>query len=110
MKRQPRSRLEYASLIGIPAAFAIVLAAQVLEGASARSLWQPTAALVVFGGTAVAVFVSFPAELLVRTLRALAAMFRLPSVNVDVTLERILAYAHTSRRQGLIALEPEIDR
>ena len=33
----------------------VVLLAQVLEGAPARALWQPTAALVVFGGTLAAV-------------------------------------------------------
>ena len=33
-----RRRLDYASIIGVPSAIAIVLLAQVLEGASARSL------------------------------------------------------------------------
>ena len=50
IKRPPR-RLEYATVIGVPAAIGIVLAAQCLEGSPARNLWQPTAALVVFGGT-----------------------------------------------------------
>ena len=52
MTARPRRPLDYALLLGLPSALAVVLFAQALEGASARALWQPTAALVVLGGTA----------------------------------------------------------
>jgi chemotaxis protein MotA len=88
----------------------VVLAAQLMEGASARALWQPTAALVVFGGSLAAVFVSFPADLVFRTFAAVCGAFVARSESVGVVLDRILAYANTSRRKGVMALEAEIDR
>lgn len=108
-KRASR-RLEYATLIGVPAAIGIVLLAQVMEGAPARALWQPTAALVVFGGTLAAIFVSYPAALVSRTVRSVKDAFITRSEPVEAMLESIIHYSQISRRKGLIALESEIDR
>lgn len=107
-RRKPR--LEIAALLGVPAAIGIVLVAQVLEGAQAAALWQPTAALVVFGGTLAAVFVSYPAELVGRTFRAVRDAFVTRSEPLEAALDQILRYAQIARRKGLIALEPEIER
>src|SRR5262245_19489192 len=110
MSKRPASRLEYATLIGVPAAIAVVLLAQVLEGAPARALWQPTAALVVFGGTLAAILVSYPAALVWRTVRAIKDAFVSRTEPVDAVLAGIINYSQVSRRKGLIALETEIDR
>jgi chemotaxis protein MotA len=110
MSTRPAARVEYATLIGVPAAIAIVLLAQILEGAPARALWQPTAALVVFGGTLAAVFVSYPAALVRRTVGAVKEAFVSHAEPVEAVLDGILRYSQVSRRKGLIALEVEIDR
>jgi len=110
MSKRSTARVEYATLVGVPAAIAIVLLAQVLEGAPARALWQPTAALVVFGGTLAAVFVSYPAALVRRTVAAIKGAFVSHADPIDLVLDGILRYAQISRRKGLIALEVEIDR
>jgi chemotaxis protein MotA len=110
MSKRPKSRLEYATLIGVPAAIAIILLAQVLEGAPTRALWQPTAALVVFGGTFAAILVSYPAALVWRTVRAIKDAFVSRAEPVDAVLAGIINYSQVSRRKGLIALETEIDR
>lgn len=105
-------KLDVMSVIGLPLAVGVVLAAQVLEGGSVRSLWQPTAALVVFGGTAGAVLVSFRAEAVRRTVSAILQTFRHrpPEHEVEATARRLVGYAVESRRKGLVALEPELDR
>ena len=110
MSKRPASRLEYATVIGAPAAIAIVLLAQVIEGAPTRALWQPTAALVVFGGTLAAVLVSYPAALVWRTVRAIKDAFVSRHEPVEAVLAGIINYSQVSRRKGLIALETEIDR
>src|SRR5262245_35273875 len=110
MSKRPASRLEYATLIGVPAAIAVVLLAQTLEGAPARALWQPTAALVVFGGTLAAVLVSYPAALVWRTVRAIKDALVSRQARVEAVLAGIIKYSQVSRRKGLIALETEIDR
>jgi chemotaxis protein MotA len=110
MSQRRTRRLEYASLIGAPAAIAIVLLAQVLEGAPTRALWQPTAALVVFGGTFAAILLSYPVALVRRTLSAVKDAFISYHEPVDLVLAEIIQYSQVSRRKGLIALESEIDR
>jgi chemotaxis protein MotA len=109
VSQSSRPRFEYLSLLAVPAAIAIVLVAQVLEGASARSLWQPTAALVVFGGTAAAIFVSFPADVIARTVTTVYEAFVIRIEPSGSILDRIMAYAQISRRRGLLGLEDEID-
>jgi chemotaxis protein MotA len=108
-KRRP-SRFEYATIVGLPAAIAVVLLAQLLEGAPTRALWQPTAALVVFGGTLAAILVSYPAALVRRALVAIKDTFVSREEPVDAVLAAIIQYSQVSRRKGLIALETEIDR
>jgi chemotaxis protein MotA len=104
--------VDAASLLGLPVAAGVVLLAQVLEGGSVWALWQPTAALVVFGGTAGAVVVSFPLEAVVRTVVAVGEAFvrHLPVREMEATVKTLVAYAIESRRRGLLALEPALDR
>jgi len=110
MSKRPASRLEYATVIGVPAAISVVLLTQKLEGAPMRALWQPTAALVVFGGTLAAVLVSYPAALVWRTVKAIKDAFVSRHEPVEAVLAGIVNYSQVSRRKGLIALETEIDR
>ncbi len=103
------SKLELATVLGVPAAFAIVLLAQKLEGAPARALWQPTAALVVFGGTLAAVCISYPFAVVRRTVLAVRDSLFVEDQTLDRTLAHIIGYSHLSRRKGLVALESELD-
>ena len=110
MSRRRQWRLEYATVAAMAAAIGVGVLAQFLEGAGARSLWQPTAALVVFGGTLAAVFVSYPATLVRRTAQAVVSVFLQRHQPVRDVLHDLLRCAHLSRRRGLLGLEPEIDR
>jgi chemotaxis protein MotA len=66
----------------------------------------------VFGGTAGAVLVSFRREAVTRMIAALVQVFvhRSPERDVETTARRLVGYAIESRRKGLVALEPELDR
>src|SRR6188472_1263309 len=99
-------RIEYATVAAMVAAIAVVVIAQFLEGAGARSLWQPTAALVVFGGTLAALFVSYPARLVLRSGRCVVDVFLQRRQVVPDVIHDLLRCAHLSRRRGLLALEP----
>jgi chemotaxis protein MotA len=104
--------LDGPSLLGLPLAVAVVVLAQVVEGGSVRSLWQPTAAMVVFGGTAAAVLVSCPLEAVLQTFVAAAQAFRKRSQarQMEATVGQLLRWAIEARRRGIVALEPELDR
>jgi len=57
--RPARRRFQPASLLAVPAAVGVVLVSQLLDGGSARALLQPTAALIVIGGTLAATLISY---------------------------------------------------
>jgi chemotaxis protein MotA len=102
--------LDFSLVLGVPAAIAIILVAQRLEGAPVRALWQPTAGLVVLGGTLAAVCVSYPLALVRRTVAAVGAAFVASSPTIEPVLQQLLQYAQIVRRKGVIALEAEMDR
>jgi chemotaxis protein MotA len=106
-KRGLRSR-EVGPVLGILGGAAIFLLTETLAGGSLRSLWQPTAALVVFGGTFVAVVVSYPVSTLRRTVLAVRRALMDPADPLEPLLDRIFDYARKSRRRGLLSLENEV--
>lgn len=109
-KKSFLQRIDPAIVFGVPAALAIVLLAQRLEGAPIRALWQPTAALVVFGGTLAAVVVSYPFTVVRRTVVTVRDLCVTTTEPIEAVLAQLLNYAQIARRKGLIALEAEIDR
>ncbi len=102
--------LDASLVLGVPAAIGIILLAQRLEGAPVRALWQPTAGLVVFGGTLAAVCVSYPLLMIRRTVSAVGSAFVTKSTAIEPVLQQLLQYAQIVRRKGVIALEAEIER
>lgn len=110
MNGVPRRRLDGVSLVGVPIALGVVLFAQLLEGGSAWALWQPTAALVVFGGTLGAVLVSVPLETVLRTINAVIDAFTTHTDDIEPVVRRLIGFAMESRRKGILTLEREIER
>ena len=101
-------RLDLLAVAGVPVSLALILLGQMIEGGRAHTLFQWTAALIVFGGTAGAVMVSF------STTEVMNALRRLPSVFVDhleparTVVARISLYAVKARRLGVMSLEPDL--
>jgi chemotaxis protein MotA len=102
-------RLDLGSFIGLPLAGAVVLAAHMLEGGSARSLWQPAAALVVIGGTLAAVLVSYPMATVRRAAIAVWYVCTHGTTPTEGIVGRILEYVHRARRKGVLSLEADLD-
>jgi chemotaxis protein MotA len=108
MNRFRRPGRDVAALLSVGLGIAVVVLAQIVEGGKLRALVQPTAALVVFGGTAAALLLSFPLSQLRRTLKALAHAFRpVPEVEQEL-VNRFEQYAVRLRRRGIASLEPEV--
>lgn len=78
-----------------------------LEGLHMTALVQPTAAIIVLGGTAAATFVSFPMSTLMTALKDLKKVFAPPNDDPEAVIKSIINYAAKARRNGLISLEQE---
>jgi len=81
-----------------------------LEGGSAGMVLQVTAAVIVLGGTAGAVCLSFTGPQLSQSWRSLAHIFRKPRDETHDQVARLVGLAYRARREGLLALEPELGK
>jgi chemotaxis protein MotA len=81
-----------------------------LEGGSAGMVLQVTAAVIVLGGTAGAVCLSFTGPQLGQSWRSLAQIFRKPRDETHDQVARLVGLSYRARREGLLALEPELGK
>ena len=104
-----KARRDIISVLSLLLIAAIVILAQLSEGGRLRALLQPTAALVVIGGTAAALLLSFPVPLLWRTWIALGSVFRHAPETEKALVTRFERFAVTARRRGVAALENDFN-
>lgn len=101
--------MDITSVIGILAGLAALIGGFFWEGGSLAGLFQPNAALIVFGGTFAAVLISFPASKLRSIPAALRMAFGRDKENTDEKAEELIALAAITRRGGVLALEQIAD-
>ncbi len=100
--------LDKASLLGIILALGGVLAGLLLEGGNLGQVLQPTAAMIVFGGTLGAVMIQFPLPIILLAFRQLGSVFVNPSRDPYATIQMLVAYAQKARREGIVSLDSEL--
>ena len=88
-------------------AFGAVFGGAAIEGVHISALIQPTAALIVLGGTFGATFVSFPLPAIINALKGVKVVFLPTKVDHEQVVKDIINYATKARRNGLISLEQE---
>jgi chemotaxis protein MotA len=108
MKNAPVRRIDIASFVGVPLALLVIAGAQWLEGGKLAALVQPTAALVVFGGTAAALLVSFPAAHLKHACLAVTGAFGASPAPSHQMIQEFTQYAVKAKRKGTMSLESDI--
>jgi chemotaxis protein MotA len=105
-----KKSLDIASVAGLGCAFGLILLGNHLEGGHMSSIIQPTAALIVFGGTFGAVMVGFPMEEFIRALKMISMFFMSKAADNQALLDEIVRYAQIARREGIIALEEHVQK
>jgi chemotaxis protein MotA len=102
--------LDKASLIGLLMAVGGILAGLLLEGGNMSQIMQPTAAMIVFGGTLGAVMLQFPLAIILHAFRRLGSVFINPQGDPRETISRLVQYAQQARRDGIVSLDAEIPK
>jgi chemotaxis protein MotA len=99
-------KLNFSAIIAIAAAVFLIFASR--DGASMVSLFQPSAVIIVLGGTFCASVVNFKYSTLMNALRASWEVFfeKQPSQNV---INEIIYLAHQARLNGLFGLNGLVD-
>lgn len=99
--------MDLTTIIGIFMGIAAILGGQALEGGSIMSIVQPTAAIIVLGGTIGAVVVSFPPHALKLTLRNFKQAIAPQKLDMGEVVRTLAQMATKARREGLVSLEKD---
>lgn len=102
--------IDRGSFFGIILGISAIVFANFIEGGTIDSLFQLTAALIVFGGTLGATLLSFPLKDVLQAGASLKEVFFVQDVDTDAIISDIINCSHIARRNGMIALEAELDR
>jgi chemotaxis protein MotA len=94
---------------GIALAVAGIAVGLHLEGGKVTQLLQPTAALIVFGGTLGAVMLQFPSSVLKQAVRQLKTVFIGGKDPAPQLIEDLTRYSVRARRNGLMSLDSELE-
>src|ERR1700733_8348133 len=93
---------------GIALAILGIIAGMMVEGGSITQITQPTAAMIVFGGTLGAVMLQFPMNIFLAALKAVFKVFLHKSSNGEATLAQIVSFANRARRSGIVSRDADL--
>ena len=100
--------MDKATLGGLLLALGGIFLGLILEGGNVGQLLQPTAAMIVFGGTLGAVLINFPLGVVWSAFLRLANMFREPGNSARAMIETLVTYANRARREGIVSLDADL--
>src|SRR5208337_648963 len=102
-------KLDKSSWGGVLIAVGGILAGLLLEGGRLSQIIQPTAAMIVFGGTIGAVMLQFPLPIVLASFKRLGTVFFGTQADPQELVKEIVAFAHKARKEGIVSLDRELE-
>jgi chemotaxis protein MotA len=100
--------MDKASIGGVILAIVGIVAGLLMEGGNLGQILQPTAALIVFGGTMGAVLLQFPLTTVVSAFRGMAHIFAAPQKHDHNLIGQLVGFANKARRNGVVSLDADL--
>ncbi len=100
--------MDKASIGGVFLALTGIIAGLLIEGGNLGQILQPTAALIVFGGTMGAVLLQFPLTTVVAAFRSLVHIFAAPQKHDAGLIQLLITFANKARHQGVVSLDSDL--
>jgi chemotaxis protein MotA len=97
--------MDFGTIIGLLIGLGMILGGDMIEGGRMSQIAQPTAAMIVIGGTVGATMIQFPLATFLRAVKSVASVFKQPASHAASLIEEIVGYATTARKDGIVALE-----
>jgi chemotaxis protein MotA len=99
--------VDLATLLGIGIALVGILVGQAIEGGSVLQILQPTAAMIVFGGTLGATMIGFPMSVIKQAALDLMHVFKEDEIRASDVIDEVIKFTAKARREGIISLEKD---
>ena len=100
--------MDKSSIGGVILAVAGILAGLLIEGGNLAQILQPTAALIVLGGTMGAVLLQFPLSTVIASFRNLGRVFTEPQQNNSQLIKLLVLLDNKARRHGVVSLDSDL--
>jgi chemotaxis protein MotA len=97
------------TVAGILLAIGGIVSGLLLEGGNLGQILQPTAAMIVFGGTLGAILIQFPLGVVITSFKDLANVLFVRGQNSQSVIAQLIQFANKARRQGIVSLDADIE-
>ena len=102
--------MDKGSFSGVVLAIGGILLGLSLEGGQIGQILQPTAALIVFGGTLGAILIQFPISIVLAAFASLVQVFFEPKEDPLIVVKEMILYAQKARKNGIVSLDSELEK
>ena len=100
--------MDKGSIGGVILAIFGIMAGLWMEGGKISQILQPTAAMIVFGGTLGAVLLQFPLGTVGAAFRSMAHVFVAPQKKNEELIQLLISFANKARRDGVVSLDADL--
>ena len=101
--------MDLASLCGLLLAIAAIIGGMLLEGGSLAQIVQPTAFLIVMGGTAGAVMLQFSPQVFLYALKQGTCVFLDKPPDNEIVINQLVVFAAKARRSGILSIDADLN-
>lgn len=102
--------MDKSSFGGIILALGGILLGLTLEGGKIAQIMQPTAAMMVVGGTIGAVMLQFPLAVVLQAFGRLGSVFFIKGADPAAQIGQMVAFANKARKDGVVSLDSEVQK
>jgi len=102
--------LDKSTVAGISLALAGILGGMMIEGGKLAQILQPTAAMIVFGGTIGAVMIQYPLPIVLASASQLRNVFFEKARDFETIIQEVVGYAKQARKDGIVSLDKQLDK
>lgn len=99
--------MDLATIIGLVMCWGAFFGSIIMEGGELKAMINPSAMLLVFGGTLGATMISFPLSSIIGLPGVVLKAFKGKKEDPGTTIKMLVRFAEKARREGLLALEEE---
>ncbi len=102
--------MDKASVGGIALAAVGILVAFFMEGGNLSQIMQPTAAMIVLGGTIGATMIQFPLSAVLAAFKSFVRVFLEPKRDGQAVIRELVGFAQKARKEGIVSLDKDLER